>query len=88
MNRASVKYGKISNRLIYLLLESSIWREIHKKIFEVIKGENFINLMKNINPEIQETISKNIKVRTRRKLHQAFHKQISKAVNKKKKIFK
>ena len=65
MNRASVKHRKISNSLIYLLLESSIWREIHKKIFEEIKGENFINLMKNINPEIQETISINIKVRTR-----------------------
>ena len=46
-----------------------MWREIHQKILEEIKGENFINLMKNINPEIQETISINIKVRTRRKLH-------------------
>ena len=44
------------------------------KNFEEIKGENFINLMKNKNWEIQETISINIKVRTKRNLHQTFHK--------------
>lgn len=35
-----------------------------EKKFEEIKGKNFINLMKNINPEIQETISMNTRLRT------------------------